>query len=125
MEERPGWDEYWLGVAEAVARRSTCARRKVGAVAVDADNRILGTGYNGAVSGDAHCTDGGCPRGLKSYDEVPAFSDYGNCIAVHAEINALMSRTWGSDIHTMYITYQPCKTCRTRLRLLGVRIVHS
>ncbi|HHY46646.1 MAG TPA: hypothetical protein GX506_05020, partial [Firmicutes bacterium] len=52
--ERPSWDEYFMEIAQVVARRSTCLRRQVGAIAVK-DRRILATGYNGAPSGLPHC----------------------------------------------------------------------
>jgi len=50
---RPSWDEYFLRITREVSQRSTCLRRKVGAVLVR-DRRILATGYNGAPSGLAH-----------------------------------------------------------------------
>ncbi|HOT05791.1 MAG TPA: deaminase, partial [Atribacter sp.] len=53
MNTRPDWDEYFMSIAELVSTRSTCLRRKVGAVLV-LDRRILATGYNGAPSGLAH-----------------------------------------------------------------------
>jgi len=45
--ERPSWDEYFMEIVEVVAKRSTCLRRKVGALIVK-DKKILATGYNGA-----------------------------------------------------------------------------
>lgn len=58
---RISWQDYFMGIAALVAERSTCLRRKVGAVAVK-DRRILATGYNGAPKGVAHCLDVGCLR---------------------------------------------------------------
>lgn len=58
---RPSWDEYFMEVAQLVAKRSTCLRRNVGAVLVK-DKRILATGYNGAPRGLKHCLDIGCIR---------------------------------------------------------------
>ena len=96
---RPGWDEYFVNIARAVAERSDCRRRKVGAVLVDTGRRIVGTGYTGAPSGHPGCLEGACPRGLLSYDEVKEFSAYdsgpGRCISVHAEANALLARNHG------------------------------
>lgn len=59
---RPGWDEYFLKIAEAVALRANCTRRKAGAVIVK-HRRIVSTGYNGAPAGEPGCLDGHCPRG--------------------------------------------------------------
>lgn len=59
---RPGWDQYFLGIAQAVSARADCTRRKVGAVIVK-DRRIVSTGYNGAASGEGSCLAGDCPRG--------------------------------------------------------------
>ena len=56
ITERPGWDEYFMEMAEVARKRSTCLRRAVGAIIVK-DNRILATGYNrgGLPSGIEHC----------------------------------------------------------------------
>ena len=75
---RPSWDEYFLGIAEVVSRRSTCLRAACGAVLV-VDGRVASTGYNGAPSGEPHCSREGCA-------EID-----GHCQrAVHAELNALL-----------------------------------
>src|SRR5260221_13325879 len=62
---RPSWDDYFLGIAWAVARRADCRRRQIGGVIVDKDRRIASTGYNGAPWGEGSCTAAGCPRGLR------------------------------------------------------------
>ena len=63
MDNRPGWDEYFMEMAVLTARRSTCLRRHVGAVIVQ-EKHIVATGYNGAPRGLDHCGDreGGCLR---------------------------------------------------------------
>ena len=55
---RIGKDEYYLGIARAVAARSTCLRRQYGAVIVRNDE-IVATGYNGAARGVKDCTQRG------------------------------------------------------------------
>lgn len=113
---KPDWDEYFLGFAKSAALRADCTRRKVGAVIVNLDHRIVGTGYNGASAGRLGCLDGGCPRGLLSYDEVPPYSDYstgpGRCVSNHAEVNAIIyagrDRCLGG---TIYSTEEPCYDC--------------
>ena len=54
MDNRPGWDEYFMEMAVLTARRSTCLRRHVGAVIVQ-EKHIVATGYNGAPRGLDHC----------------------------------------------------------------------
>lgn len=113
---RPGWDDYFLNIADVVATRADCTRRQVAAVITDEDRRIVSTGYNGAPSGRPGClTSGACPRGRMSYDEVPAFSQYaagaGACIALHAEVNAVLFARRNLTGCTIYITCQPCPDC--------------
>ena len=78
---------------------------------IDADGRIVASGYNGAPAGEVHCTDGGCPRGQLSYDEAAAFSEYTNCTAIHAEANALLRAGEKAVGGTLVITCQPCHEC--------------
>lgn len=126
MPNRPDWDTYWLGVAEAVAARSTCRRRQVGAVAVSATNSVRGTGYNGAPPGEPHCIDGACPRGRLTYEQEPSYADrpdgkVTNCTAIHAEMNAIAGV--GLDVATVYVTCRPCADCAAVLRAIDIRIV--
>jgi len=63
MTTRPSWQDYYLGIADSVAVRADCTRRRVGAIVVK-DNSIISTGYNGAPPGEPGClSDGACPRG--------------------------------------------------------------
>lgn len=81
-------DEYYVEIATAVSRKSTCLKRKYGAVIVK-DDRIISTGYNGAPRGCTNCTDiGKCPR-----MNVEHNIDYTSCHAVHAEMNAVIQGT--------------------------------
>lgn len=71
---RPDWDEYFLDIAAAVARRADCTRRRVGAVIVR-DHRVVSCGYNGAPAGRPGClSDGACPRG-RHYPVLKYVSD--------------------------------------------------
>ena len=122
--ERITWDQYFAEIATVVAKRAACTRSHVGAVLVK-DNRILSTGYNGAPAGETHCTDGGCPRGALSYDELPPGSDYYNCIALHAEINCLAYAPSEARGGTIYITRAPCSWCTKVLKAFGIqRIIY-
>lgn len=117
---RPAFDDYFLNIAWAVSARADCRRRRHGAVIVTR-NRIVATGYNGAPAGKEGCLAGACPRGLLGYDEVASMTSYdegpGRCISVHAEQNALLYSS-RADVEggTIFITGEPCPTCR---RLIG------
>jgi len=112
-----------MNIAVAVSERAACTRSRVGAVLVK-DDRIYSTGYNGAPAGEVHCIDGGCPRGLLSYDELPPGSDYSSCIALHAEVNCLAYARDEARGGTMYITRAPCDWCSKVLDAFGiVRVV--
>lgn len=125
MDERLGWDEYFLQVASAVSLRADCTRSKVGAVLVDGNHRVVGTGYNGAPPGAPGCLSGACPRGKLSYEEFPTESDYGNCIAHHAEFNAVIyALPEERSGTTIYVTRRPCTLCKELLLAEGiVRVV--
>lgn len=119
---RPTWDEYFLAVAKTVSLRADCRRRRVGSVLVSSDNRILATGYNGSPRGDSRsCLEGACLRGRSSYEDIPMYTDYDNCIAIHAEENCLrfFDRLTLDDLTldprtcTLYISEAPCRDCRT------------
>lgn len=117
---RPGWDSYFNLITIAVASRADCTRRRVGAVIVDADHRIISTGYNGAPSGLPGCLEGACPRGQMSYEEIGALSAYDNCISIHAEANALLYARVSLVGATMYITCEPCKDCAKLISGSGI-----
>jgi len=107
---RPSWDEYFLRIAQLVASRSTCLRRKVGALIVK-DQRILATGYNGAPAGLKHCAEVGC---LRDRLGIPSGERQEICRGIHAEQNALVqAATSGVDVRgaTIYCTIQPCILC--------------
>lgn len=118
--DRPGWDAYFLGIASAVAARADCRRARHGAVIVK-DRRIVSTGYNGSPSGGPSCLAGECPRGLLSLVELPPGGSYENCVALHAEQNAI---AWANRADTAgataYITGEPCDMCAKVLRAAGV-----
>ncbi|MEL1133569.1 dCMP deaminase family protein [Desulfitobacterium sp. THU1] len=120
--ERPGWDEYFMQMAQVVAGRSTCLRRQVGAVIVK-DKQILSTGYNGSPSGLSHCAEKGC---LRQQLGIPSGERAEICRAVHAEQNALVQAAKhgvvinGADIYT---TVQPCVLCTKLLINAGIKRV--
>lgn len=85
---RPEKDTYFLGIAEAIAARSTCLRRQYGAVIVK-DGVIVSTGYNGSPRHADNCCDVGyCWRAAHN---IPHGERYEMCQAVHAEANAIIN----------------------------------
>ena len=88
MDGRTGKELYYLGIADAVQGRSTCMRRKYGAIIVRNDE-ILSTGYNGAPRGRRNCTDLG--RCTREELKIPSGQRYELCRSVHAEMNAIIS----------------------------------
>ncbi len=116
---RPGWDEYFMEIAKTVARRSTCLRRQVGAVAVK-DKRILSTGYNGAPAGLPHCAETGC---LRKKMQVPPGERHELCRGLHAEQNSIIqAAVYGVSIKgaLFYVTHQPCVVCAKMLINAGI-----
>lgn len=110
MDNRPTLDEYFMEIAEVVAKRSTCLRNKVGAVIVR-DKRILSTGYNGAPRDMEHCLEIGC---LRDQQNIASGTRHELCRAVHAEQNAIIqSALHGVSVEgaTLYCTHQPCILC--------------
>lgn len=117
---RQSWDEYFMEIARQVATRSTCLRRQVGAVAVSRENRILGTGYNGALPGTPHCDEVGC---LRAQLGIPSGQRQEICRAQHAEANVCnFAARYGValDGATMYVTNQPCTTCVKAMATSGI-----
>lgn len=117
------WPDYFMGIAKLVSERSTCVRRKVGAIAVK-NKRILATGYNGAPAGMSDCSEIGCLReklGVKSGERHEL------CRGLHAEQNVIIQAAIhgvsleDSDI---YCTHQPCLICSKMLINCGIRNVH-
>ena len=85
--QRPTKSQYYVDIARAVAMRSTCLRRRFGAVIVKND-QIISTGYNGAPRQTSNCIDlGYCFRQERN---IPAGQNYELCRAVHAEMNAII-----------------------------------
>jgi dCMP deaminase len=116
---RPSWKTYFMDIAFLVAKRSTCRRRQVGAIAV-ADKRILATGYNGAPSGLDHCLEIGC---LREELGVASGERHELCRGLHAEQNVIIQAAYhGVSIKgaTIYCTNLPCSICSKMLINAGV-----
>ena len=117
---RPCWDDYFMDITRQVARRSTCLRRKVGALLVR-DKHILTTGYNGAPRGLPHCEDVGC---IRDEESVPSGERHELCRGLHAEMNAMLQAAYhGIRVEgaTLYVTTHPCSLCTKMLINVGIR----
>jgi dCMP deaminase len=110
MNNRPSWQKYFIDMAYLVSTRSTCLRRKVGAVIVK-NNQVISTGYNGAPKNVPHCSITGC---LRQQMNVPSGQRHELCRGVHAEQNAIVQAAVnGTSIQNaeLYCTTQPCIIC--------------
>lgn len=119
--------EYYLGIAQAVGKRSTCIRRQYGAVIVKNDE-IISTGYNGSPRGEENCCDtGSCWR---EEHNIPHGQMYEKCLAVHSEANAIISaprdKLIGSVLYLCgnengtEIAAEPCEICRKMIKNAGI-----
>lgn len=116
---RPSWDEYFSKTAHLVSERSTCLRRRVGAVLVK-EKQILATGYNGAPSGISHCEEVGC---LRQKLKVPSGQRHEICRGLHAEQNVLLQAArHGVSVKgsVLYITNAPCVICAKMIINAGI-----
>ena len=112
---------YFMKIAEVVSQRSTCVKRKVGAVLIK-DSHIISTGYNGAPSGFKHCTPESCVRKNLKPGENPEL-----CRGIHAEVNCIIQAAiHGTSIKgetTLYTTTFPCMSCLKLIINAGIKNV--
>ena len=124
--------DTYLNCAESFTYRSTCLKRKYGAVIVKED-AVISTGYNGSPRGFENCCDiGDCPRIRRNMHQGEG---YGLCRAVHAEANALLNcsrqQTMGADLYLSSVNPQdgsvhhakPCPLCARLIIQAGIRNV--
>lgn len=130
-------DEYYLNIALAVSKRSTCIKRHYGCVVVK-DDRIVATGYNGSPRGGVNC----CDIGICKRANAERYSDYTLCESVHAEQNAIISasseelkgatmylacedRRW-SEVNQSFFDWKedkspvPCPLCMRMIKNAGI-----
>lgn len=108
---RPSWDEYFMEVCHAIAKRATCGRGRSGCV-IAKDNQILVTGYVGAPNGLPHCDDVGHKLKKVTHEDGSVTE---HCVrTVHAEQNAICQaakRGISIDGATLFCKMTPCRTC--------------
>lgn len=111
------WDEYFMGVALLAAERSKDPSTQVGACIVDADNRIVSTGYNGFPYG---CSDDEYPWSREGGDAADTKYGY----VVHAELNAILNARGRNVAGTrLYVALFPCNECAKAIIQAGIREV--
>lgn len=110
------WDEYFMGVALLAAQRSKDPNTQVGACIVDADNRILSTGYNGFPYG---CSDDEFPWDREGQDNQTKYP-----FVVHAELNAILNARGKSLAGSrIYVALFPCNECAKAIIQCGIKEV--
>lgn len=143
---RPSFDEWALGIAQAVSTRAECTRRQIGAVITDKKRRRVWVGMNGAPPSEPSCLDGACPRGRHyllppghagsarssaarcacghqwpcPHSAAPDSSyDTGEnaCIATHAELAVLMD-AGRSNLDENCVMYVSQKPCHACERII-------
>lgn len=132
---RPSKDQMWLNICKELAKQTTCIRKGVGCVLLDANGHVLSTGYNGVAAGLPHCNEekhlleersqlilgNGVPHYKREVINVKTHHPHacegakydsgeglGKCQAIHAEQNALLQCPDVMKIHTCYTTSSPC-----------------
>jgi len=150
---KPRKDEVYMNMAYAMAVKSNCICRQVGAVIAGEDGYVVGAGWNDVACGEISC-------GLREvYDKTqkihkPLFKKVGKrikklreqdcfcfkdviskngqhqldkCLALHAEENAIIqgSRIGGPGIRgsTIYTTAEPCTLCAKKIKQVGIQKV--
>jgi len=128
VDNRPSWNQYFMNIAYLVSTRSSCLRRKVGAVLVKNKN-VIATGYNGAPKGIQHCEyeSGGKYECLRNHYEVPSGQRQEICRGLHAEQNALIqAATYGvsTENSVMFCTLTPCIVCAKMMINAGISKIY-
>ena len=131
--DRVDKENYYLDIAQSVLERSTCLRRKYGAIIVRNDE-IVSTGYNGAPRGRKNCVDLG--RCTREELQVPSGQRYELCRSVHAEqnaiINASRSEMLGATLYLVGLENRtggyveaaaPCSLCKRMIINAGIERV--
>jgi dCMP deaminase len=135
-------DQWAMEVAQVTAKRSTCLRRAVGCVLLNAKGHVLSTGYNGVAAGRPHCNEEGemiCdPAPDHNHPDQSCFSHPHACLgacspsgtnldaceAIHAEQNALLQCKDVYSIFACYCTTSPCVTCVKLLLNTGCQLIY-
>lgn len=120
---RPTWDEYFMEICQAAAKRSTCDRGRVGCVIVR-NKQMLATGYAGSPPGLPHCDEVG--HQMKSVTHEDGHVSQHCMRTTHAEQNAICQAAKlgvALDGATLYCRMTPCATCAKSVISVGIKRV--
>jgi len=124
-QNRPSWDDFFMRIAEEVSTRSTCVRRRIGAVLVK-NNLIISTGYNGPPRGVLHRTEETC---IRNVENIPSGEKTERECCAHAEANAVAFAAYNghsTSDSTLYTMLFPCSYCARFIVNAGIiRIVYK
>jgi len=115
-----------MQIAAAMAHRSRCTKRRVGATIVTRDNRVASVSYNGPAAREPN-VEGPCTLWCPRAANGGTTADYGSCKTIHAESNGLLRANW-TDIQggTIYVTSAMCINCAKLVANSGLaRVVHQ
>lgn len=111
--KRISWEEYALRMAQVASMRSEDRFKKVGACALDINNRVIGVAYNGLASG------------IKAEDAFWADRDTRRPYMIHAEAN-LLSLFKRGECKLLACTLLPCSSCATMIAAYDIkRVIYS
>lgn len=118
--QRPSWDDYFMEVANTIAKRATCDRGRSGCV-IARDRQMLVTGYVGSPTGFAHCDEVGHQLKKVVHEDGSVTT---HCVrTVHAEQNAIcQAARLGIGIRgaTLYCRMTPCRVCAMLIINCGI-----
>lgn len=117
---RPSWDEYFMEIANTVAKRATCDRGRSGCV-IARDRQLLVSGYVGSPKGLPHCDEVGHQMKKMIHEDGNITQ---HCVrTVHAEQNAIcQAAKLGISLQgaTLYCRMTPCRTCAMLIINCGI-----
>lgn len=123
--KRPSWDEYFIEIMDAIAKRATCDRGRSGCV-IAKDKRVVSTGYVGSPAGCVHCDDVGHEMHTVLQEDG---TQSRHCIrTAHAEQNAIAQAARNgvaTDGATLYCKMTPCYVCAKMIINSGIKRVVS
>lgn len=117
---RPDKHETMMQMAEIIAKRTTCIRRAVGAIITDESGIVLATGFNGVPQGLGHCNEGSpCTGAL-----AKSGARLDECLAIHAEQNALIQLSDPKIAANIYTTTETCIHCTKMLLNTNIHVIY-